>query len=109
VPTPELMQGVSQWDVWQGEADIAREWALVENRHQPTALSLRTLVTEQYKLTVYRGTDDGELFDLESDPGELRNRWSDPDFGHIRSALLHRFVQAEIEREPTRFARIASA
>jgi arylsulfatase A-like enzyme len=109
VPIPGLMQGVSQWDVWQGTAERAREWAVVENRHQPTALALRTLVAERYKLTVYRGSDDGELFDLENDPGELRNRWSDPGFSHVRSALMHRFLQAEIEREPTRFERIADA
>ncbi len=109
IPVPGVMQGVSQWDVWGGQAESARKWAMVENRHQPTKLSLRTLVTDRYKLTIYRGSDDGELFDLHDDPGETRNRWSDPEYASLKSEMMLRFLQAEIEREPTRFARIAGA
>jgi arylsulfatase A-like enzyme len=107
-PIPGAVQGISQWATWQGGAAV-RDWALVENRHQPTKLSLRTLVTERYKITVYRGSDDGELFDLQQDPGEVRNLWADPGCRDVKSAMLLRFVQAEIEREPTRFPRIAGA
>ena len=82
---------------------------LVENRHQPTALHLRTLVDQRHKLTVYRGCEYGELFDLQEDPEERRNRWDDPAFSQVKSDLLQRFVQAEMEREPTRFERIAGA
>lgn len=109
IPVPGIMQGVSQWDVWRGQAESAREWALVENRHQPTRLNLRTLVTDRYKVTVYRGSDYGELFDLHEDPGETCNRWADPVYAEPKSAMLLRFLQAEMEREPTRFARIAGA
>lgn len=109
VPVPGLMQGVSQLDVWNGRADSARDWALVENRHQPTALNLRTLVTAEGKITVYRGSDDGELFDLVNDPEERRNLWADPASNEMKSAMLLRLAQAEIEREPTRFPRIAHA
>ncbi|HEV2065656.1 MAG TPA: sulfatase-like hydrolase/transferase [Thermomicrobiales bacterium] len=109
IPVPGIMQGVSQWDVWRGQAESAREWALVENRHQPARLNLRTLVTDRYKVTVYRGSDYGELFDLHEDPGETCNRWADPVYAEPKSAMLLRFLQAEMEREPTRFARIAGA
>jgi arylsulfatase A-like enzyme len=107
-PVPGGMQGVSQWDTWQG-GEPSRSWAMVENRHQPTKLSLRTLVTDRYKITVYRGSDDGELFDLQDDPGEIRNLWADPHAADVKSAMLLRFAQAEIEREPTRYQRIAGA
>jgi uncharacterized sulfatase len=106
---PGVMQGVSQWEVWRGEVDLARDWALVENRHQPTRLHLRTYVEDRYKLTVYRGDDYGELFDLEEDPEERHNRWADPGYAEIKLALMHRFLQAEISREQTRFPRIAHA
>lgn len=105
---PGGMQGVSQLPSWEGSGP-AREWAMTENRHQPIALSLRTLVTDRYKITVYRGSDDGELFDLLDDPEERQNRWHDHDYADVRSALLLRFVQAEIEKEPTRYPRIANA
>jgi hypothetical protein len=70
---------------------------------------LRTLVTERYKLTVYRDHDYGELFDLVNDPGEVHNRWSDPEYTAVKQDLLLRFVQAEIQRESTRMARITGA
>ncbi len=50
-----------------------------------------------------------ELFDLKEDPEERRNLWDEPAFQSLRCALLHRFVQAEMEREPTRMPRIAGA
>jgi uncharacterized sulfatase len=109
LPVPGLMQGVSQAKVWAGEEQFAREWAIVENRHQPTRLHLRTFVEDRYKLTVYRGEDYGELFDLHDDPAERHNRWADPEYAGIKAQLMHRFIQADISREATRFPRIANA
>ncbi len=108
-PVPGMMQGVSQWDTWRGETACARDWVIVENRHQPTAVHLRTYIDQRYKLTVYRGHPYGELFDLVDDPEERHNRWADPAYAAIKAALLLRFVQADIEREPTRLPRIAGA
>ena len=109
VPIPGLMQGFNQLPVWTGEKAAARDWAIVENRHQPTKLHLRTYVEQRYKLTVYRGETYGELFDLVDDPEERRNLWDDPEFDGIKADLLQRWIQAEISREPTRFPRIAGA
>jgi uncharacterized sulfatase len=109
IPVPGLMQGVSQWPVWTGQADRARDWAIIENRHQPTRLHLRTYVEDRYKITVYRGDPEGELFDLHDDPDERRNLWNDPACTHLKAALMERWLQAEISREPTRFPRIAHA
>ena len=107
IDIPGQMQGADQLAEWTGavgnEERPARDHVLVENRHQPSALHLRTLVDRRYKLTVYRGHAYGELFDLQEDPEERRNRWHDPAFAEIKSNLLQRFVQAEMEREPTRF------
>ena len=108
VAVPGFMPGADQLPVWAGLRP-GRSWALVENRHNPTSLHLRTLVTLRHKITVYRGHDYGELFDFESDPQELHNRWDDPAYAQIKADLLLRFVQAEMEREPTRMARITHA
>lgn len=109
VPAPGTMQGVSQAAVWRGEAERARTWAICENRHQPTAVHLRTFIGERYKMTVYRGLDEGELYDLRDDPEERRNRWHDPDWRDVKLEVYAAWMQAELEREPTRFARIAGA
>jgi len=103
------MQGADQLPVWTGAAAKARDHLIVENRHQPSALHLRTFVDSRHKLTVYRGHEFGELFDLREDPEERCNRWHDPAFAAVKADLMHRFVQAEMEREPTRFERIAGA
>jgi arylsulfatase A-like enzyme len=108
VEVPGFMQSQDQLDIWAGRQP-SREWVMVENRHNPTSVDLRTLITDRYKLTVYRDADYGELFDLQEDPQELHNRYNDPACAAIKSDLLLTFVQAEIQKEPTRMARIAHA
>jgi len=66
-------------------------------------------VTGRYKITVYRDHEYGELFDLQTDPRELHNRWTDPAYAAVKAEMLLRFVQAEIQREPMRMRRIANA
>ncbi len=109
LPAPGLMQGVDQGAVWRGERPAARANLIVENRHQPTALHLRTYVDERYKMTIYRDRPCGELFDLRDDPGERRNLWDDPAAAALKCEVLHRFLNAELQREPTRMPRIAGA
>ena len=64
---------------------------------------------ERYKVTVYRDRPYGEIFDLQEDPGELRNLWDDPGSVSLTAELLHRFFNAELVREPTRMPRVAGA
>jgi arylsulfatase A-like enzyme len=106
---PGILQGVDQTPVWRGEAESAREWIICENRHQPTRVHLRTFVNRRYKLTLYRGQTYGELFDLVSDPGEVRNLWDSREHQPLKQQLLFEFLQAELEREPTRMPRTAGA
>jgi uncharacterized sulfatase len=109
IEVPGQMQGVDQLPVWSGKVPAARDWTLVENRHNPTTVHLRTYITDRYKMTVYRDKPWGELFDLEADPQEQRNLWDEPEAAAAKAQLLHEFVQAEIQREPTRMPRIAGA
>jgi arylsulfatase A-like enzyme len=46
------------------------------------------VVTERYKLVVYHGIDEGELYDLETDPQETVNRWNDPAHMMIQMEML---------------------
>jgi uncharacterized sulfatase len=103
------MQGVDQLPVWTGQAEQARDHAIVENRHQPTAIHLRTYIDDRYKLTIYRDRSWGELFDLHEDPDELRNRFDDPDYATVRARLFEQLAQAELQREPLAQRRIAVA
>ncbi len=109
LPVPGAMQGLDQLPAWRGEAPAVRDHVIVENRHQPTKVHLRTYIDDRYKITVYRDQPYGELFDLEEDPGEVHNLWDEPASAPLKGRLLHDFVNAELRREPTRMPRIAGA
>jgi arylsulfatase A-like enzyme len=103
------MSGVDQLGVWSGAQSSARDHVLVENRHQPHLLHVDTYVERRWKLTVHRGHTWGELYDLETDPGEHRNLWDDPAAQETKRDLLLRFVHAEMAKAPVPMPRIAGA
>jgi arylsulfatase A-like enzyme len=102
VAVPGQMQGESQLPVWRGEQDRVRDHVIVEHRDQLAAVHLRCYLEDRYKITIYRGRDHGDLFDLAEDPQERHNRFHDPDYATVKTALMHRFLDAELRREPTR-------
>lgn len=106
---PGAMQGVSQLSHWRGAHEAARDFVLCENRHNPRMPHAQTYVDARYKITVYRRENFGEIFDLEADPGELRNLWDDPASAALKQHLLLAMVQGVMRSEPTRMPRIAVA
>jgi len=106
---PRTVQGVDQLPVWTGARDRVRDRLMVECRLQPTALHLKTLVGDRYKITVHYGSDDGELFDLRDDPGETRNLWHDPGAAALRNELIRRLLDAEMGAEPMPMPRVSVA
>jgi uncharacterized sulfatase len=106
---PRTMTGVDQSPVWFGEREAVRDHVIVENRHQPTTLHLKTYVDERYKITVYYGRSYGELFDLATDPGEIHNLWSDPAYADLKARMVWKLLQAEMGKEPLWMPRIAAA
>ncbi len=107
-PVPGIMTGHNQLDNWR-DGTRARDSVVVENHHGTRSFHMRTFVTERYKITVYRDGGDGELFDLEMDPGETRNLWRDPSSQALKSRLFYEFLQATLRDEPMRMPRIAAA
>lgn len=105
---PSTMSGVDLAPALLGSGR-ARDWALVENRHQPTTLHLQTYVESRYKITVYRNAECGELFDLETDPGEIKNLWEDPGHAEVKCQMLLRMAQAGMKKEGLPMPRISVA
>ncbi len=93
---PDEMTGINQEQIWNGDESSARQHVIIENRHQPTTLHLKTYVEERYKLTLYFDRDYGEIFDLRDDPGELNNLWS---VVALRAELTEAMLHAEILKE----------
>jgi len=107
---PGVMSGLDQHAAWCGEPGAkVRDHALVENRHQPTKIHLRTYVDARYKITIYYNETYGEIFDLENDPGELTNLWALPEHAALKSELLLKLAHAELGREPMPMPRINGA
>ncbi|HUS93192.1 MAG TPA: sulfatase-like hydrolase/transferase [Phycisphaerae bacterium] len=105
---PGTMTGVNQLDTWCG-GGAARTWSITENHHGTRCFHMRTYVNQRHKITVYRDGEDGELFDLAEDPGEVRNLWHEPEARELKARLLHEFLQATLRSEPMRMPRIAGA
>jgi uncharacterized sulfatase len=109
VPKDPWMTGLDELPAWTGAAPAVRTSVIVEHHHNPTTIHIRTYVDERYKITVYYKSDEGELFDLQEDPGEVRNLWKDPAAAELKSRLLLKLVQAELGKEPLPMLRISPA
>ncbi len=109
VEVPRAMTGLSQRAAWEGRQSSVRDHVIVENRHQPTTMHMKTWVDERYKLTVYYNQGYGELFDLRNDPGEHHNLWDAPERRELRGALLLKFLHAEMGKEPLWMPRVWGA
>jgi arylsulfatase A-like enzyme len=105
---PGTMTGLDQLPTWAG-GETVRTWSVTENRHTFRNVHLRTYVNQRHKITVYRDGEDGELFDLVEDPGEVNNLWHEPAAADLKARLLHEFLQATLTTEPTPMPRIAGA
>lgn len=71
---------------WQPRTHVFAEQAGDTNL---TGAELITMVRDnRHKLVHFKGESYGQLFDLESDPGELHNLWNDPAHAGTKQALL---------------------
>ncbi|MFC1716947.1 sulfatase [Candidatus Poribacteria bacterium] len=50
----------------------------------------------RYKIAVYHGRDEGELYDLESDPNEFSNLWHSSEHKDLKFDLMKRCFDASI-------------
>lgn len=100
VTVPPGMQGKSLLPILRGEDDgethrdhVYCEYynAWTHQRSYGTMMRTRT-----HKIVVYHGIDDGELYDLEADPGEFRNLWRSTDHRDIRERLLKQAFDASV-------------
>jgi arylsulfatase A-like enzyme len=90
---PYGVQGRSQKSVLDGTCPNRRESALCSFDIHDDGLRLKSLVTPGAKLTLFTGRDFGELFDLEQDPQERRNRFDDPDCEKLQADLMRRLAR----------------
>ena len=54
------------------------------------------MINERYKITLYFNREYGEIYDLQKDPDEINNFWSDSE---LRAELTEAFLRAEMQKE----------
>jgi arylsulfatase len=104
LPAPATMQGRSLAPLLRGEAEPTVHRAFVRAEFYRALSPVdRTHIKGTYatmyrdgrhKLCVYHGKEHGELYDLQSDPGEFDNLWEDDGCHDLRFDLLRRSFDA---------------
>ncbi len=108
VEIPGRMTGLNLLPDWCDGRPV-RAWSITENHNGRRRFHMRTFVNSRYKLTIYRQGSDGEFFDLERDPSETRNLWSDRASQTAKAQVMDAFLRATLQTEPERMPRIAGA
>jgi len=98
VPLPQGIQGTDLTPILTGEQDKVQEETLIEMQ-ATRKIYQQTLVTDRYKLVVYRDQKYGELYDLQVDHNQYINLWDSPRMSPIKASLMHRFVQFNMKKE----------
>lgn len=97
------MQGGTLRPILDDATAEVRDSVLVEEAYQADfldaskELSLRTLITENARLTIYHGLEEGELYDLVADPLETNNLFDRPEAEQLKISMLTKLVQEMIE------------
>ncbi|MBT4504059.1 MAG: sulfatase-like hydrolase/transferase [Gemmatimonadetes bacterium] len=87
---PESVEGRSLVPVLEDVGVQGKEEALCEWSWMQPVQRINALRTERYRLVYYDREIGGELYDHESDPGEIRNLWGEPDYAEVRFELMQR-------------------
>ena len=94
---------------WKGLFDgtETRDFALseyeVDSRRSGVDLDLRTVRSQQYRMSVDLRTDTGELYDLVNDPDEMVNLFDDPGLRPLRNLhmdMIRSRAEDQIPRSP---------
>ena len=101
LPALASARGVDQRAVWDGKEKKARDWVVVEDRHEPHTLHMDSYVEDGCKITVHEGKSYGELYDLQNDPEEHNNLWAEPEAMPLKARLLTAFLRAERQMAQT--------
>ena len=54
------------------------------------------LRTEDWKVVVFRKGNEGELYDMKNDPGEVHNLFYDEKFATVKADMLTKLMEREL-------------
>lgn len=91
VPVPPTLDAVTMLPALRGENWPGRDYVYAEQAQDGilTGCKFMTMVRSQtWKLVHFLDEDYGQLFDLQNDPDEVHNLWSDADSSGAKQELL---------------------
>lgn len=114
---PPGIQGYDLSPIMKNPQTKLRDHCIIEededsqrDSYKLPALRVRTMVTEDNRITVYQGYENtGDLFDLKNDPHELINLWHDENSQHLKNELLTKLLHELMnlqDRLPKKEARV---
>ena len=96
IEAPEVMQGESFRKLVAGETGQWRDAVYYTYYEYPSVHMVKRhygIATDRYKLMhFYYDVDEWEMYDLETDPMEMRNIYDDPEYADVRE-LLHKRLE----------------
>jgi len=93
---PEQFEARSLWPILSGKSDAIRDvvYAELARDHIQTSAQFMAMRRDcDWKLVYYLGVDEGELYDLKADPGELCNLWRVPEHRARRDCLERELLE----------------
>lgn len=93
VPVPPKIEARTLLPAIEGEPWAPREEVFCEQGRDTnfTTSDYETMIrTKDWKLVCFTDSADGQLFDLQSDPSEVRNLWNNPAHAAKQAELLER-------------------
>lgn len=108
---PPGMQGFDVSQILENPNHTVRDSILIENDEEvgPLEARLRHLITEDYKLTIYEGSENfGDIYHRKNDPHELNNLWNDHAFRDNKFKLVNKLLQENLKAQTKYPKRIAA-
>jgi len=114
---PPGMQGYDLTPILKNPEIKIRDHCIIEededsqrDSYKLPPLRVRTMITEDYRISVYQGHENtGDLYDLKNDPEELNNLWYDENSIQLKNRLLVKLLHELMnyqDRLPKKEARV---
>ena len=85
------VQGKSMWPYLPEGKEMEKESVLCQSTGHASMLR-----TEDWKVVVFRKGNEGELYDMKNDPGEVHNLFYDEKFATVKADMLTKLMEREL-------------
>ena len=97
LPIPKFMQGNSMVHILEKPDEKINEDILVEMDDEFIKEKTRTLITDDWRLTIFK--DYGELFNRKEDPDDLNNLWDEESLKDVKLELIMKLLRKNLNNE----------